>query len=262
MSPGLAANGVSVRLGGQLVLDGADLATAPGEMVGLVGPNGAGKTTLLRVLAGLLEPEAGGIFLDGRTLAETGAKALARDLAYLPHGAPCHWPLPVERVVALGRLPHLGPFGQPKPEDAAIIDAALEHADVAAFRTRPVQTLSSGERARVMIARALAQEPNVLLADEPTVALDPYHQLRVLDLLRGHAAAGSAVVAVLHDLPLAARFCGRLVLLVAGRVVADGPPDEVLTPQRLRAAYGVDVIIGHADAKTFVLPVAGPMAGA
>ena len=250
-----------MRLGGQLVLDRADLAASPGEMIGLVGPNGAGKTTMLRVLAGLLEPEAGTIFLDGQTLAETGAKAVARDLAYLPHGAPCHWPLPVERVVALGRLPHLGRFGRPAPDDAAVIDTALEHAEVAGFRNRSVQTLSSGERARVMIARALAQEPKVLLADEPTVALDPYHQLRVLELLRRHAGAGSVVVAVLHDLPLAARFCGRLVLIVAGRVAADGSPDEVLTATHLRAAYGVDVIAGHADAKTFVLPAVEPTDG-
>ena len=223
MTAGIAARGITVRLGGRAVLDGAAMAVAPSELVGLVGPNGAGKTTMLRALAGLQEPDEGSVLLDGRSIGGIEPRALARDLAYLPHGAPCHWPLPVERVVALGRLPHLGRFGSPASGDADVIEAALQLSGVAQFRDRPVQTLSSGERARVMIARALAQEPRVLLADEPTVALDPYHQLRVLDLLRDRARAGSAVVAVLHDLSLAARFCSRVVLLVAGSPTAPPP---------------------------------------
>lgn len=261
MTAGIAAQGITVRLGGRTVLDDAAIAVAPTELVGLVGPNGAGKTTMLRALAGLLAPDGGTVLLGGTAVGAIDPRALARDLAYLPHGAPCHWRLPVERVVALGRLPHQGRFGRPASGDGDVIEAALHRAGVVQFRDRPVQTLSAGERARVMIARALAQEPRVLLADEPTVALDPYHQLRVLDLLRDRAAAGAAVVAVLHDLSLAARFCSRIVLLVAGRVAADGSPAEVLTPARLRAAYGVDVIVGDPSERTYVLPPTEQAAG-
>ena len=252
----LEAAQITVRYGARNVLDDVSLTVAPGEFVGLVGPNGAGKTTLLRVLAGLAAPAEGFVLLDGGPA--PAPRAAARTLAYLPYGAPCYWPLPVRRVVALGRLPHLGPWRRPGPADHAAIESALEQAGVAGLAARSLPTLSSGERMRVMVARALAQEPRILLADEPTAALDPYHQLRVLDLLQARAARGSAVLAVLHDLPLAARYCSRLLLLVEGRVVGEGAPDEVLTRERVRDAYGVEVVADRFGARTFHLPAAGP----
>ena len=252
----LEARGVTVCYGTRAVLDDVSLAVRPGELVGLIGPNGAGKTTLLRVLAGLALPATGAVLLDGR--AAPGPRAAAQVLAYLPYGAPCFWPLPARRVVALGRLPHLGPWRRPSSADRAAVDSALAEAGVAGLADRALPTLSSGERMRVMLARALAQEPRVLLADEPTAALDPYHQLRVLDVLQARARAGGAVLAVLHDLELAARYCSRLVLLVAGRAVGEGPPDEVLTPERVRAASGVEIAPGRFGARTFRLPAPGP----
>ena len=250
----LTADGVRVRLGGRLVLDGADIAVDAGQMVGLVGPNGAGKTTLLRAIAGLQSVESGVVRLVGRRLDTIGARAIARELAFLPHGAPCHWALTVRRVVALGRLPRLGRRQRTSPADAAAVDAAMEDAGVAMFADRPVSSLSAGERMRVMVARTLAQQPRVLLADEPTAALDPYHQLRVMELLHRRAVGGAAVVAVLHDLSLAARYCGRLVLLRNGRVEAEGSPADVLTPTRIRSTYGVDAVSERIGERIFTLP--------
>jgi iron complex transport system ATP-binding protein len=251
----LAADGVSVHLGGAAVLRDVSLTVAAGECVGLVGPNGAGKTSFLRAVAGLLPLSAGSIRIAGKSHAELGAAAVARTLAYLPHGAPCHWPMPARRVVALGRLPHLPAWQGLSPDDEAAIDAAMRRAEVSAFADRRIDALSSGERARVLIARALAQEPKLLLADEPTVALDPYHQLRVLQLLRGLADDGGGVLAVFHDLPLAARFCTRLVLLGDGRILADGPAATVLSADNVRAAYGVGIAASPATA--FDLPPTG-----
>ncbi|MSP21371.1 MAG: ABC transporter ATP-binding protein [Alphaproteobacteria bacterium] len=248
----LSADAISVRLGRTLALDAVSLAVAPGEFVGLVGPNGAGKTTFLRAAAGLVPLAGGALRIKGSSIDDLGAAGVARTLAYLPHGAPCHWPMAARRIVALGRIPHLGAWRRPSAADEAVLDRAMARAQVEEFAARPVKELSDGERARVMIARALAQEPDLLLADEPTAALDPYHQLRVLEILRGIADAGGGVLAVFHDLPMAARFCTRLALLVRGRVLADGAVAAVLTPEHVRAAYGVE-IAAH-QATTFTLP--------
>lgn len=235
----LAAADLSVSLGGAPILRGVDLTLRPGEFTALVGPNGAGKSTLLRTLVGLAVPDAGTVTLDGAPLGRVPARERGRRLAYLAQSASVHWPLTAGRLVALGRLPHLEPWRRPGPADSAAIDRALEACDALAFRDRPVPGLSGGERARVMLARALAGEPALLLADEPVAGLDPYHQLRVMEVLRDRAAAGTGVLAVLHDLALVARYCGRVVLLDRGRVVGDGPPAAVLEPALLSRLYGV-----------------------
>ncbi len=250
----LEADGVGVDFRAKTALKSTTMGLSEGEMVGLIGPNGAGKTTLLRALVGLLSPIRGTVLFRGSDLAHAKRRVLAQAVSYLPSGAPCHWPLSVRNVVALGRLPHLTAWERPKGPDDAMIDAVMEQADVMGFADRQVTTLSSGERMRVMVARALAQSPQALLADEPVATLDPYHQLRVMELLADLARRGSGVLAVMHDLSLAARFCDRLVLLVDGAIVAEGSPESVLTPERLRSAYGVDVVSGQAGSHVFGLP--------
>jgi iron complex transport system ATP-binding protein len=190
-----------------------------------------------------LLPAQGDLTLDGTALAALAPAARARRIGYLAQGGQVHWPLSVARLVALGRLPHLGPWTRPRPADAAAIDAALAEADVAHLASRSVASLSGGERARALLARVLAGEPDVLLADEPVAGLDPYHQLRVMDLLSARAARGCAVVVVLHDLALALRYCQRVTLLVEGRVLAAGPPRAALSPAVLAEAYGVRATI-------------------
>ncbi|CAO3426092.1 ABC transporter ATP-binding protein [Azospirillum doebereinerae] len=256
------ATDVSATAGGRVVLSGVTLGLRMGEFVGLIGPNGAGKTTLLRILAGLAPPSAGTVAFDGDGAA-VGRKApdrqaLARRIAYLAQDGAVHWPLCVEALVMLGRLPHRGRLGGVTTADRAAVERALATTDTLHLRRRVVGTLSGGERMRVLLARALATEAALLLADEPVAALDPRHQLEAMALLRDAARSGSGsgtgVVAVLHDLTLAARFCDRLVLLSGGTVQADGPPDRVLTDERLRDAYGIAVHRGRAADQPFLLP--------
>ncbi len=252
----IVATEIAVDFGRRRVLDGVDFAACPGEVVALIGPNGAGKSTLARILAGLLRPTAGQVMLQGRDIADCDPGALARTRSYLPQGATLAWPLTVARLVALGRLPHLAPFSRIGETDRVAIDAALMRADVTDLRDRVVTDLSGGERARVFLARALAVEAPVLIADEPLAALDPGHALSVMELLRAEAERGVAVVAVLHELTLAARFADRLVLLDRGRVVADGPPAAVLDDDRLARVYRVTAWRGDAAGAPLIVPMA------
>jgi len=237
----LQADNVSVSLGGRPVVTGASLTLRTSEFAALVGPNGAGKTTLIRALAGLL-PADGRIAIDGRALGDLAPRERARRIAYLPQGNVFHWPLAVEDVVALGRGPHADPFSRPSLDDRAAVERALAVTDLQDFAARPVTTLSGGEKARVALARALATQAAVLLADEPTVSLDPRHQLAVMELLRGASRSGGAVLAVVHDLALAARYADRVIVMDRGRIVADGTPGEVLTAERIAAVFGVQVV--------------------
>ena len=242
----------TVRIEGTTILDTVDLALEPGEFVGLIGPNGAGKSTLLKAIAGLGSLSAGAIRYDDAGAPALGA-TLARRLSYLAQEGEVHWPLRVDHVVGLGRLPHRTPFAGESERDRAAIEQAMALAEVAEFRARTVQSLSGGERMRVLLARALAVEAEVLLADEPVAAVDPLHQLRIMDLLRQVAGAGKGVVVVLHDLALASRFCSRLVVLAKGRKILDGPPAD-LTDDVIRRAYGVSTLRGEHLGQTFVLP--------
>lgn len=236
----LTARGVAIELGGRSVVAGASLVCAAGEIIGLIGPNAAGKTTLLRALAGLLVCAAGEVLLSDRPLAAYTHSERARRIAYLAQGVRAEWPLRVDRLVGLGRIPHLGPWRSPGQRDAAAVARALALCEIAHLATRSVDRLSGGETARVMLARALAGEPAIVLADEPISHLDPYHQLKVMETLRDVARAGAGVMVVLHDLALAARFCDRLVLMDGGRIVADGRPEHVLAPEMVARVYGVE----------------------
>ncbi|MCO5091346.1 ABC transporter ATP-binding protein [Bosea sp. (in: a-proteobacteria)] len=248
------ARAITVSLGGKPILRDVDLDVRPGECLGLVGPNGAGKTTLLRVLAGLSPPAGGTVRYDGETAAALGRQALARRVAYLAQGGEAAWPLSVEAVVGLGRLPYRRPFSGLSPADDAAIARALQACDAADLGDRTLGTLSGGEQRRVLLARALAVEALYLLADEPLAGLDPLHQLEVMELLRRTARGGAGVVVVLHDLTLAARFCDRLALIDRGRLVAAGPPAEVLDDRRLKAVFGIAVLRGSHEGEPFLLP--------
>jgi iron complex transport system ATP-binding protein len=250
----IEAEGISVRLGSVNALGGVDFVAGAGEIVGLIGPNGSGKTTLLRALANLRAPDSGKVRYEGKSAPEIGAAELSRQIAYLAQGAEVHWPMRVEALVALGRLPHRRRFQKSAAADRAAIERALREADIGALRDRTMNHISGGERMRVLLARALAVEAPMLLADEPVAALDPLHQLQVMELLRKKAAAGGGVVVVLHDLALAARFCDRLVLLDGGKVLAAGDPAAVLTDANVAAAFGVEVVRGEHNGAAFVLP--------
>jgi iron complex transport system ATP-binding protein len=223
-----------------VVLDGIDLAFEAGQVTAIVGPNGAGKTTLLRHLAGLEAPSAGQVELRGQKLSSLGSAVRASGIAYLPQAASAYWPLRARDLVALGRLPHGADLSRPLATgDAEAIRRALERVDGARLGERPVDTLSQGERARVMMARALATEAAVFLADEPVASLDPAYALQTMRILRDEAARGTCVIVVLHDLGLAARFSDRIVVLADHRVAADGPPSTALAGAVIEAAYGV-----------------------
>jgi iron complex transport system ATP-binding protein len=237
----LKVSGLSARLGGRNVVDGVDLAIKPGELVVVVGPNGAGKTTLLKAVAGLLSSK-GTIAIEDTPLTRLSLAEQARRVAYLPQGHVFHWPLAVEDIVALGRLPR-GAGADLSDVDRVAVMRAMADTGVTDYAGRPVTTLSGGERARVALARVLATEARLLLADEPTASLDPRYQLIVLDILRRHADNGGAVVAVLHDLGLAARHADRIVVLDQGRIVADGAPRDVLTKPLLANTFGVNAQI-------------------
>ncbi len=251
----LDARDVTVQLAGRQILERVSCRAQAGRITAIIGPNGAGKSTLLRAMAGLLPLESGSVAFEGRALGLLERTELARSIAYLPQERTVHWPLTVERVVALGRLPHRTGM-LPAPRDRAAIDAAMQAMDVSDLAPRPVSQLSGGERARVLVARALAQESRVLIADEPTAGLDPAHALGLFDTFRQLAAEGRAVIVALHDLTLAARFCHHVVLLVAGRVAASGPAADVLQPGTLSAAFNVTIANGLVADVPVVLAVA------
>jgi len=241
--------GISCRYDAIPALWDVTLDVAPGEMVGIVGPNGSGKTTLLRAIHGLLAPVQGSVLLEGRDLRALSARVIASVVGSVPQHGRDGFGFTVYEVVMMGRYPHQRLLAGERPEDAAVVRAALERTRTWDVRHRPLEALSGGERQRVLLARALAQEPRVLLLDEPTAHLDIRFQLEMMDLLAGLAAGGVAVVAALHDLNLAAMYCARIVLLAEGRIAAMGAPADVLEAARLRAVYGAEVAI-HAHPVT------------
>jgi iron complex transport system ATP-binding protein len=252
----LKLESVSCAYDGSTVLAGATLDVRPGELVAVAGPNGSGKTTLLRAAARALPPRAGRVLLDGRDLyRETGAAAAARAIAVVPQDAAIEFEFLVEEMVLMGRHPHLGRFDVESERDRAAARSAMERTGVWELKDRPITELSGGERRRVFLARALAQEARILLLDEPTAHLDLHFQVETLRIVRGHVAAGGAAVAVLHDLNLAAACATRLVLLKEGRVAADGPTATMLEEGRLKEVFGPDVIVrSHPDGGPLVLP--------
>ena len=245
----LEADAITLRRGAATLVGGVSLAIARGELFGLIGPNGAGKSSLLRALAQLV-PHEGEARLAGAALGRLSPQARATRLAYLAQGDQAAWPLTVRDFVALGRLPH----GRNDAAGRAAVDAALAHMHLDSLAERRLDRLSGGERARARLARALAVEAPLLLADEPVAALDPYHQLSVMELLRRQCTLGRSIVVVLHDLTLASRFCDRVLLMHGGRAVACGEPRRVLTPANLQRVYQVQAMHGEHEAEAYVVP--------
>ena len=235
------AEGVTVEARGRAILRDVSLSLDGGERVALVGPNGAGKSTLLRVLAGTLRPAAGRVELGGTPMGSLDRAQVARRLAVVPQQTALPFAMRVEEVVALGRLPHEAPLRGLRPADRAAVAAAVDRVGLGHLLGRDARELSLGERQLVLLALAVAQAAPVLLLDEPTVHLDLRHQVEAMELLRDlNERDGTAMIAVLHDLGLAAHFFPRLVVIDHGRVVADGSPSEVLTDERIREVFGVE----------------------
>jgi iron complex transport system ATP-binding protein len=250
----IALDALTVVLGDRAVVDRVDLDVADGEWLGLIGPNGAGKTTLLRAIARLV-PYSGSIALDGRDIRRMHRTELSRLVAVVPQDPSTPPWMTVAEYVLLGRTPHLGRLAKEGTRDREVAARALERLDLLGYRDRLLGTLSGGERQRVVVARALAQEARVVLLDEPTAALDIGHQqqaLELLDVLR--AESGLTLVAAMHDLTLAAQYADRMVLLDAGRVVADGPPRDVLTEALIGAHYEAAIHVVDVDGRLAVVP--------
>ncbi|MCR4403549.1 MAG: ABC transporter ATP-binding protein [Firmicutes bacterium] len=221
-------------------LDQVSVSVCGGEFVGVLGPNGSGKTTLIRAMAGALRPSRGRVTLDGRDIHTMSAKAVARQLAVVPQDGYTPFSFSVRDIVLMGRWAHLGRFSGVTAGDVEAAVRAMEATRVAHLAGRPITQLSYGERQRVMVARALAQEPRILLLDEPTSHLDPRHQVEVMDLVWGLSRReGLGVAAVLHDVNLAAQYCDRIVMLKDGRLVASGTPREVVAARVIEEVYGV-----------------------
>ncbi len=251
----LRADQLSVSIAGNTIVSSTSFAVGKGELVALIGPNGAGKTTLLKAMVGLVKTESGKVYYDDVEIGFNQQHRLARSIAYLEQNSRSYWSLTVENIVMLGRLPHLGRWQKPSATDREHVTHAMEVCDVSQFSKRVVTTLSGGEQARVMLARAFATNPRILLADEPVAGLDPAHQLDVMERLRELADGGTGIVVVMHDLTLASRYCDRMTLLFEGRVAAEGPSETVLSEQHLAKVYGIEAIYQQSDHGQFVIPV-------
>ncbi|MEF8773459.1 MAG: ATP-binding cassette domain-containing protein [Halobacteriales archaeon] len=233
----LEARDVSVSYGDLSVFDGVSLSAARGECLGLIGPNGAGKTTLLRAINGVLTPDEGTVLVDGEDVHALAAKAIGRRVATVPQDTAVSFDFDVRDLVAMGRHPYVSRFGGDSEAGHRLVERAMERTEVARFADRSVNEVSGGERQRVVLARALAQDTPVLLLDEPTASLDVNHQVRTLELVTDLVGDGKTVLAAIHDLNLAAHYCDELALLADGGVLASGPPSEVLTETHLEAAF-------------------------
>lgn len=246
MRPGIHLQAVHFTYPSGFGLARIELFIERGERVAILGPNGSGKTTLLKVMLGLLHPREGEVSFEGNPMERMGRAELARAIAMVPQELLLPYALTAREVVLLGRTPYLHRYRGPTCEDQEAVQAAMAATDLLSSADRPYSELSGGERQRVILAMALAQKPRLLLLDEPTRSLDLSHQLRILSLIRGlNVKHGLTVISSMHDLNLSSLYFDRLVLLSSGRIVADGPPDEVIQPDIIQEVFGVSVLVGQ-----------------
>lgn len=242
--PLLSVDNVSFRYGEQWVLRGVAFEVEKGDFLGVIGPNGSGKTTLLRIIDGILKPREGEVRLEGMEIGRLRREALARSVAVVPQYSTLAFPFSVEEVVLMGRSPHLGRWRFEGEQDLRIAREAMEMTDTLALASRDMESLSGGERQRVLIARALAQEPRLMLLDEPTAFLDIRHQVDFFDRIRAlNRRRELTVIAVTHDINLAAHYCDRIILLKNGRIEAAGPVETVITEEHIRKAYETRILV-------------------
>ena len=251
---GLRIQSLEVQLGKRLALSGIKAEFLPGSLHAILGPNGAGKSTLLRALVGIEPTIRSEIYLGDQPLSALSRRQRARSISYLPQSQVVHWGMTARRIVALGRLPYTHGHTRLSAVDEDAITRAMTETDTLGFANRPVDQLSGGERARVLLARALAVDAPILLADEPLAALDPGHQIDVMRLLRDQARHGKTVITVLHDLTLASRYCDTVLVLEEGRVAGAGAPEAVLTPELLARVYGITALRQTEDGQTILYP--------
>ena len=252
-SHAVSAEGLHYEVDAKSLLDGVNLHVKRGQFVGLIGPNGAGKTMLLRAIAGVLSYSEGVVLLDGTNVKNGSLKNIAKAMALVPQVAPYTQGFTALELVLMGRYPHMSRFQIEGREDNLIARNAMRLTETEQFTDRTLDTLSGGERQRIFVSRALAQQPRVLLLDEPTSNLDILHQLKVISLVRKMVDDGLTAIAAIHDLQMAARYCDRLVLMKDGKILAKGSPEEVLTTEAIQASFGVKAAV-YRD------PVAGSLA--
>lgn len=250
----LQAANITLKAKRATLVEAASFTLSPGEFVVLLGPNGAGKTSLIRAALGLETLSAGTATLDGRAMAKLDPVTRARQVSYLPQIRPLAWPNRVRDIVALGRFSHGAALGRLKSADAEAVDRAIAACDLVHLADRSADTLSGGELARMHCARAFAAEAPLLVADEPTAALDPRHQFRILDLIKDYVSGGGGALVVLHDIQMAARYASRLMWMKDGRIVADGTPRDTLSAERLADVYGI-----RAHVQDLSIEMAGPV---
>jgi len=238
----LSVKNILLTIGEANILKGVSAELRRGELVGLIGPNGAGKSSLLKAILGLVSVTDGAVSLDGEQLADMAITDRAKLVSYAAQGAPVHWPLLVEHVVGLGRMPHLNPWQKLTVSDEKAIAAAITATDCMHLKGRTVTSLSGGERARVLMARVLAADTPYILADEPVASLDPAHQLDVMEILKTQALSGKGVMVVLHDLALAARYCDRIIMLDGGKQIGQDTPEVMLSDEHLAKVFGVRAV--------------------
>jgi len=240
MSPLLSAKDLSWDIADSAILQDISLSLQQGELLGIIGPNGAGKSSLLQMLAGITQADKGELCLHDRPYTQFDRRSFAQALSYLEQDAQVNWPLLTEKVIELGRSPHLSAYGSLSEADRLAVQEAISVTGIQHLTGRNVSSLSQGEKMLVALTRVFATQADIILADEPVAALDPYHQLLIMELLHSHSKKpGAAAIVVLHDLGLAARFCDRLLLMSAGRIVSAGAPENVLCAENLREFYRI-----------------------
>lgn len=263
MSAPLTCEGLSFSFDKKPMLSGINLSFSDGEFVGLIGANGAGKSTLLQLLLGLLKAKSGKVLLHGEDIRTIKRREIAKQLAFVPQSIELPYAFTVQQLVAMGRNPYLGPFDLESASDKKLIDEAMQLTDILQFQNRAVNTLSGGEKQRVIIARALAQQSPTILLDEPIASLDICHQLETLQLIQSLTRSGKTAITALHDLNLAARYCDRLILIGKKQdgsttIISDGTPEQVLTADNLKDYFSIEADITLQDNKvnlTNILPV-------